>query len=214
MGEYATYQGESIKIGTCEEMCYLRADQRHLISGYSFAGFLDSCRFRFPFPDEDQLEPGAFEDYNRGLRIPGWRLPTDWHEHSSVQFTSTAGYVLSIPCPEGVEGSEPGFGPVDVNGVAVHRNGFSGYPQIVQQRFIEGELGLVVMCGACGAKWRCSQDTAAEIAECFLNESEREEYRRELNDFGPAHSDRERTNLMEIASRILAGYAKEVEAIS
>ena len=36
MGEYASYLGERIKIGTCENMYYLRADQRHLVSGYDF----------------------------------------------------------------------------------------------------------------------------------------------------------------------------------
>lgn len=30
MGEYATYKGQEIKIGTCEDCYYLRADQRHL----------------------------------------------------------------------------------------------------------------------------------------------------------------------------------------
>jgi hypothetical protein len=55
MGEYATYNGENIKLGTCESMYYLRADQRHLISGYRFDG---GDRFRFPFPDEDDIEPG------------------------------------------------------------------------------------------------------------------------------------------------------------
>ena len=37
MGEYARFRGAEIKIGTCESMYYLRADQRHLIDGYSFA---------------------------------------------------------------------------------------------------------------------------------------------------------------------------------
>ena len=32
MGEYANYMGERVKIGTCEDMLYLRWDQRHLVT--------------------------------------------------------------------------------------------------------------------------------------------------------------------------------------
>ena len=33
MGEYAKYQGEEIKIGTCEDLYYLRADQAFKVEG-------------------------------------------------------------------------------------------------------------------------------------------------------------------------------------
>ncbi len=35
MGEYAIYRGERIKIGTCEDMYYLRPDQVHLVKRVS-----------------------------------------------------------------------------------------------------------------------------------------------------------------------------------
>src|SRR5437868_10926717 len=104
MGEFAIYRGDRIKVGTCEEMYYLRADQRSLISGYSFDA---GDRFRFPFPDEDTIEPGQFSDHNRGVRIPGDFSLAECDNHGSVQFTSRAGYVLSIPCPE--QFGEPGM---------------------------------------------------------------------------------------------------------
>ena len=65
MGEYAKFQGQSIKIGTCENMYYLRADQAAMVQPES--GNVDpirdreSLRFRFPFPDEDNVLPGEFE---------------------------------------------------------------------------------------------------------------------------------------------------------
>lgn len=75
MGEYANYQGEQVKIGTCEDMYYLRADQRHLVQAVSSSLDVNgperfAVRFRFPFPDEDGTEPGAFEHYKRGVRVP------------------------------------------------------------------------------------------------------------------------------------------------
>lgn len=79
MGEFAEYQGDRIKIGTCEDMYYLRADQRHLISGYQFA---EIDRFRFPFPDEDDVEPGCFGDHDRGIEIPnGFTLEPGYFDH-------------------------------------------------------------------------------------------------------------------------------------
>lgn len=78
MGEYAHYQGESVKIGTCENMYYLRDDQRHLITGYDFESTLDRDRFRFPFPDEDDRTPGQYADYDRSIEIPGYMPENDY----------------------------------------------------------------------------------------------------------------------------------------
>jgi hypothetical protein len=68
MGEYGTYLGNNIKIGTCEDMYYLRADQRHLVKAAALHDLTD-IRFRFPFPDEDHRQPGDFDDYDRGLTV-------------------------------------------------------------------------------------------------------------------------------------------------
>jgi hypothetical protein len=212
MGEYAKYQGAEIKIGTCESMYYLRADQAHLVE--PLHGNVDPIndaehlRFRFPFPDEDGIEPGHFDDYNRGVRIPGWSLPDDFEGHGSVQFTASAGYVLSVPCPE--QFGTHGFGPVDVEGVAVHRNGFNGHPVVRQQRMVDGILTVVVACGACGAAWRLpTLEDAAPVIEAFRAEAEREEWHH--NEVGysvrePAHGEQHRTFLLDMAARIFAGY--------
>ena len=37
MSEYGTFKGFAIKLGTCEDMYYLRADQRHEIEGYNLS---------------------------------------------------------------------------------------------------------------------------------------------------------------------------------
>ena len=77
MGEYATYNGDSIKIGACEDMYYLRYDQRHMVKQEAHSLDPTNCdglRFRFPFPDEDDMPPGAFDDFRRGLMIYGKEL--------------------------------------------------------------------------------------------------------------------------------------------
>lgn len=220
MGEYATYRGNTVKIGTCENMYYLRADQRHLVPDYDFV--LDVERFRFPFPDEDDIKPGAFEDYSRGVKIPGWSMPEtlSGDEHGSVQFTSQVGYVLSIPCPE--QFGTPGMS-VDVNGLRVGRNGFNGGPVVRQQAFRGGVLVTLVSCGACGCLHRLDTIAdAAPVIEAFAAEAERQEWRRLMSDYDVendrwsdgqtnygfefANSETHRTFLVEIAKRIAAGY--------
>ncbi len=85
MGEYAKLNGEEIKIGTCEDMYYLRAGQAHLVE--VLPGNVDpvadrfEIRFRFPFPDEDGIGPGpgSFKDHERGA---GLHMPVPDHvEH-------------------------------------------------------------------------------------------------------------------------------------
>lgn len=209
MGEYAKYNGESIKVGTCEDFYYLRDDQRDLVTGYTFdRALLDVARFRFPFPREDGVEPGQFENHMHGVRVPGYSLPAELSgsEHGSVQFTSTAGYVLSIPCPEQFD--TPGLGPVDVNGVPVHRNGFNGHPVVRQQAHRGGHLVTILSCNACGAPHRLdTKADAAEVAEAFIEEADRTEYRDgTARAVEYAHSNDTRREYALIAARILRGY--------
>ncbi len=192
MGEYAGYNGQSIKIGTCESMYYLRADQAHLVTPES--GSVDpirdaaSIRFRFPFPEEDGTQPGDFEDYSKSLALPGLAVP-DEVSHYSVQFTAK-GYNVSLPCPESVEGREMPH--------KVHRNGFSGAVRISQQRVWEGRLVLVNECGGCGSKWRCPEladaaDVLGHLATRSQQEARDENWRR--SDY-----------FLAVAQRIVDGY--------
>lgn len=155
MGEYATRRsdGQSIKIGTCEDMYYIRADQRHLVTPEQGSGF--GIRFRFPWPDEDGTLPGEFTTYERAAHIHGLTPPTTC-EHYNVQFSAAPGYLLSLPCPE--VNDHKGLG----------RNGFIGAVRLVQLRLLDdGRLVPVMMC-ACGAKWRAEDeaDILAIVTAC------------------------------------------------
>lgn len=150
MGEYAKYEGEKIKVGTCEDMYYLRFDQLNLIESlpgeidFSKDNQLQSARFRFPFPDEDGIPPGGFERPDRTLPVH-CGIPSDVH-HTSIQFSNDRGLLVSLPCPEGESGKERPY--------KIHYNGYGGRVRIVQQRIWEGKLVLVCECGSCGVKYR------------------------------------------------------------
>ena len=65
MGEYAIRKSdrESIKIGTCEDMYYLRYEDQNKVTPDECSGF--GYRWRIPFPDEDHILPG---EYDSGFR--------------------------------------------------------------------------------------------------------------------------------------------------
>jgi len=189
MGEYATYLGQQVKIGTCEDMYYLRWDQRHMVTPES--GSLDPAsesaqkviRFRFPWPDEDDIAPGGFENHDRHLDV-ALKLP-DGVEHYDVQFTASVGYVMSIPCPEGP-------GP---HAVKPHKNGWRGNVLLRQQAWRAGKLVCVFECGGCGGAFRV--EDIAGLADMLA------ELRKRDNKNGDPHQS---TWYGKIADRIEAGY--------
>lgn len=175
MGEYARLRttGQEVKIGTCENMYYLRYSQRGLVE--PLFGSVDpsgeeryQLRYRFPFPDEDGAEPGEFGPYERKLHIPGAELPGNHFDHTRIQFRADAGYLVSLPCPE--QFGEPGLTThVDIAGerLTVHRNGFRGAFHIIQQKpLANGVLALVAECGGCRARFRI--ETWADVAPVVL----------------------------------------------
>lgn len=193
MGEYANYKGEHIKIGTCEDMYYLRADQRHLIEGYKFSDeMLAACRFRFPFPDEDHIEPGQFDVYDRGVSLYGVDIP-DEVTHYKVQFVARVGFNVMLPCPLSKEGKE--------SGLKMHANGFAGPVKIVQQALRNGVWVTICRCGACDTTYRLPTMAEAEPVIVALRSSA-DHYERE----GDAHRAKW---YHTIADRITAGYEQD-----
>lgn len=74
MGEFAIHNGERIKIGVCEDMYYLRFEDRDKVQAEpnSFnvndLAQLHGLRFRIPFIDENNVLPGQYNRI-RGLRL-------------------------------------------------------------------------------------------------------------------------------------------------
>lgn len=187
MGEYAGFKGQSVKIGTCEDMYYLRFEQRALVTKEPHSldpvECADELRFRFPWPDEDGCEPGS--DFNghafdRSVSVPGFVADADV-EHHTIQFTSTrpTGYVASLPCPESsayVDGAHGRRQLVDGGAVGVHRNGFAGAVALCSQRYRPG-IGLVpvLKCGGCGSMWRVEDRAGIEaVVVAFRSEADKE----------------------------------------
>ena len=113
MGEFANRKHDNarIKIGTCEDLYYLRWEDRYCVTPQR--GDVDPAnesglRFRLPFPDEDDVLPGNYEDYNRGLRLyrtvkdeMGREWTKDYQvsvdaDPGSIQFSHPSGLLFSM----------------------------------------------------------------------------------------------------------------------
>lgn len=189
MGEYAKFAGREIKIGTCEDMYYLRYDQAHLVR--PLPGNADpvrehaDLRFRFPFPDEDSVPPGEFRDPFRSIRVSVPDVDWDGIEHSTIQFHNARGMLVNLPCPEGTD-----------NPHNVMKNGYPGNIGVVQQRWWDGQLVTVCECGSCGAKFRMpTLDHARPVLTALRARAKRD-------------GESERGFFTVIADRIEAGYTQ------
>jgi hypothetical protein len=172
MGEYGTYKGREIKIGSCEDMYYLRPDQIDKVQSPTLRD-LTNIRFRFPFPDEDSVEPGDFDAYDRGVGVWDFDVP-DGVEHRDVQFKSTHpdGILAMLPCPYSTTGK--------ASGLKYQFNGYAGPVKIVQQRIWAGVWATVADCGACGSRFRLPDlESAQPLIAAALAESVKADNRRD-----------------------------------
>jgi hypothetical protein len=158
MGEYGSVGGHQVKLGTCEDFYYLRADQVGAVADYPELrdpDVLAVIRFRFPWPDEDSTPAGGFGDPFRGLALWGVPVP-DGVDHGTVQYSASNGYLVNLPCPEGPE----------VQPAHVHRNGYGGACSLIQQAWRGGRLVGIARCNGCERAYRLEDgnEEAAAVA--------------------------------------------------
>lgn len=169
MGEYCNFG----KMGTCEEMYYLRAHQRGLVQpdpgslNPADKHILPQIRFRFPWPDEDWCGPCEIGDWPYNRSIGFHTVDPVVVEHGSIQWQSAGGgYLVSLPCPE----AQPtGY---DLGGVMhpIHRNGHPGRVQLAQVGYRKRPDGSwhwvpILRCTGCGVLAQATDEQILQMAE-------------------------------------------------
>jgi hypothetical protein len=164
MGEYAVRKsdGERVKIGTCEEMFYLRYEDRNKVS--QLDGSLNTSTelnlfWRLPFPDEDNVQIGQYENHVKGLRLykqtPGgcedFRDETTPENPGSIQVKHESGLLFCVPCYHGEK-------LPDINGIRFHWNGRSWFYELASIKNTPDGIFPIVRCRHCGQMWRYSWD--------------------------------------------------------
>jgi hypothetical protein len=174
MGEYVKHNGTSIKLGTCEDLYYARFNQiknnlaqmTKVDGNDEPAGYLNPAngyRYRFPFPDEDNLKLGNYENFDRGLLIGVAYDVLEGIEHDKIcQGTACqGGYNVNhyITCP-----ADPAFVPT------CNPRTDRAPVEIVQQKQVEGRLWTVCRCGWCQAKFRLPKEKAEILCASILEQ--------------------------------------------
>lgn len=165
MGEYAKRKkdGVEVKIGTCNELFYLRHDQLSDVE-YSYNGL--NCFFRIPNPDEDGIEAGDFENcrvFEKDGCIPlhlrldesmfsceEWKNLAD--DAGTFQIGTRRGLLVSVTCHHG-------FKLPESNETAkFFWNGKNDHLLLSFLKPTENELRVGIECAECGKIWSYSFD--------------------------------------------------------
>lgn len=163
MGEYAVRKsdGQQVKIGTCESMYYLRYEDRNRVS--KLENSLDASTetglfWRLPYPDEDEIQIGQYEKYNRGERLykkdedtryyVDFSDPTTAEQPGTMQLTHPSGLLVNVPCYHGEKLPEGGE-------IKAFWNGRSWFYELAFIKNVEeNKIMPVVHCRHCGKMWR------------------------------------------------------------
>lgn len=209
MGEYVKLDGKGYKLGTCEDLYYVRYEQlagwikerrvEETIGNLPPREYMGGAfRFRFPFPNEDHCRDfnGPEVDFDYGL---GVSLPDDLDfdiEHDRISTNIKAksgdyGINASLPCPQSKDWAAL---PKEINScVGQTWTGRTSYIEIVQQRPFEGSLWTVIRCAHCGARIRLNVENGTLLA-CYLRGRHCDTYPGQASFW------------TEVANRIEAGY--------
>jgi len=164
MGEYAVRKsdGVEIKIGTCEDMYYLRYEDIDKIKAIPHSVNPSQCanelRFRLPFPDEDGMLPGEYEDFRRGALLyrassvqgcsEEWKDESTANDPGSIQLTHKSGLLLGVPCYHGIKLPEV------TKPMGAGWNGKSWAFELTQLRPTAEGVKPIIQCRFCDHKWR------------------------------------------------------------
>ena len=148
MGEYAVRisDGERIKIGTCEEMYYLRYEDRDKVTPEENSGF--GLRWRLPFPDEDSVEPGDYKEYNREVFLPDFEPSPEFDSPGTFQVSHKSGLLINVTCHHGTTLPESSAS------ARFFWNGRGVLWALVSIRSTKEGIFPVIRCTACGEPYR------------------------------------------------------------
>lgn len=184
MGEYVKIKGESVKLGTCEDLYYtthgqlcekvfeMQQDGEANLNPWDYLDAKNGFRYRFPFPDEDGQDIGSYSDFDRGalFRINRAELPEDWQQPDAWEdvntwvdnrYHSQLRFYTKVPNPNN-KAEKICF-------------------EVVQQKSCNGLLVTVFRDPYTGNKWREENpDKISAIAAAILKEYEGHKFSEEL----------------------------------
>ncbi len=164
MGEFAkNRKGETVKIGTCEMMYYIRHDQIKTVE-YDFSF---DCYFRLQIESEKKVEAGYFDYPQKGILIYN---AEKFFTHEQVdtlkpgidQINNGHGILINLPCYHNLK-------LPDIKGLNIHFNGKSPVFELkyIFYKHSENKLYFAIECRCCGTKFICDTEEARQFTVEF-----------------------------------------------
>jgi hypothetical protein len=156
MGEYAIRKsdGQEIKIGTCENMYYLRYSDRNKVRPKNENNLdpnddkvVSELRFRLPYPDEDKILPGNYEPFREDNVLLYNYAPGNTNA-GTLQLHTKYGMMLNVPCYHGEKL------PENTGDIKPFWNGKGPGYALKWLKFIDGVPFGVYGCIECREEWR------------------------------------------------------------
>ncbi len=160
-------------------MYYLRFEDRNKVTpapGSFDPSMTLNLFWRLPFPDEDNVGIGNYQEFDRGLRLfktnvdgTGYNEPfsdpSTIESPGSMQLTHPSGMLLGVKCYHGEKL------PESTDDFKAHWNGKSWFYELVSIKNTAEGIFPVVKCRHCRSMWRYSWD---EILPYISDERMRE----------------------------------------
>ena len=154
MGEYARRNSDKaeIKIGTCENMYYLRYEDRNKVS--KLPGSLNPAttfdlRFRLPLPDEDRVKIGEYDSCFVGVPLPDYKNDFSAQDPGTMQVHhQPSGLLINLPCYHGEK--LPEVGPYS----RAFWNGKEHSYELIAVKNTREGLFPIIQCRHCQKMWR------------------------------------------------------------
>lgn len=167
MGEYATHKGKEIKIGTCEQMYYIRFEDRFAVE--KLENSLDcsntlNLNWRIPVPKEDGIAPGHYDSYICDVRIDNNGLEL-CENKGTVQLHNDFGLLINVDCGHGISL------PKETDQIKAFWNGKREHIVLSAMKNTLNDIRMVITCRACGSAWNCDfEDIESRIYDTEIRD--------------------------------------------
>ena len=203
MGEYLN----GIKLGTCEDLYYVRlTDLQRMKGAGDYLTPANGYRYRFPFPEEDTMQAGNYDPYNKGYpvslsqtaspKLYALMTSADYKHMTvchSASYHGTHNVNMIMPCPLSKEFS-------NTKEIRLSAGGASIAVVIEQLKWVDGEIWTVISCPYCEAKIRLDKEHAEDLCNTLTLVTTRFDHdQQKVIDYQDPYK-------LEIAKRIMAGY--------
>ena len=172
MGEYGIRKsdGESIKIGTCNNMYYLRLEDKNKVTPEQGSHFGEI--WRLPLPKEDGILPGSYDSHIASYDLIDFNAESIQESDTGIiQLSHESGLLINVTCYHGLRLPEESK---DFKSFWNGKRRYFTLAGIIKDHSSDS-VSFLVKCKYCRSAWECSLE---EIEEGIVDDNG--EYGKEL----------------------------------